>query len=237
MATTNPDGTLKTLTAEERKEFDKERASYFRGSIAVMVIYGTFILALAILGIFSPSGRAFIFEQNFAFTVTFIAGTLIVITLMLVQLLSYAPPKKGGNIQTDALSCPDYWELKKSTSAMKSEMNTNVRNFGDYYCEPSSSVVGVGTTYLVGIGTTTPLDTNFTNMINKFNYVGGVTTGGLVDDSIRMKCNRIFPDYMNYEDMKAYPDEPNTLRCKFIEQCTGTTGGKGDKISWSSVCP
>ena len=63
MATTNPDGTLKTLTVEERKEFDKERASYFRGSIAVMVIYGTFILALAILGIFSPSGRAYIFNK------------------------------------------------------------------------------------------------------------------------------------------------------------------------------
>lgn len=234
---TNPDGTLKTLTAEERKEFDKERASYFKGSIAVMVIYGTFILALAILGIFSPSGRAYIFEQNFAFTVTFIAGTLIVITLMLIQLLSYAPPKKGGSIQTDALSCPDYWQLNRSTSNMLLEMNPEVRKWGEYYCEPQPSVIGIGTTYLVGIGTTTPLDTYYTNMVNKFNYVGGVTTGGLIDTTSLMKCNRIYPDYMNYEDTKAYPDKPNTLRCKFIEQCTGTTGGKGDKISWSSVCP
>jgi hypothetical protein len=233
MATTNPDGTLSKLTADERKKIDKERANYFKGSISVMVIYGTFILGLALIGIFSPTGKQFIFEENFAFTATFIGGTLIVIMLLVIQLLSYKPPKKDI-ISTDALSCPDYWTLKKSTSEMKGFMNAPVKNWGEYYCEAPTSMVGIGTTTLYGIGTATPLDKNYTDMIDKFNYVGGLNTGGLVNSSIQMKCNRIFPDYMNYEDEKAYPDKPNTLRCKFIEKCSEN---QQDKISWSSVCP
>ena len=117
---------------------------------------------------------------------------------------------------------------------MKTAMNANVRQWGDYYCEPSSSMVGIGTTTLVGIGTATTLNKNYTAMVNKFNYVGGLTSGGLINDSSVMKCNRVYPDYMQYEDQLAYPDAPNTLRCKFIEQCSA---GNKDKISWSSVCP
>jgi len=233
MATTNPDGTLSKLTADERKKIDKERANYFKGSISVMVIYGTFILGLALIGIFSPSGKQFIFEQNFAFTSTFIGGTLIVIMLLIIQLLSYKPPRKDV-VRTDALSCPDYWVLKKTTPQMKNQINKPVQNWSEYYCEAPSFMVGIGTTNLLGTGTATTLDKNYSGMIEKFNYVGGLTTGGLVDSSVQMKCNRIFPDYMNYEDEKAYPDKPNTLRCKFIEKCSEN---QKDKISWSSVCP
>lgn len=220
----------KKLTKEEKKAYDKARANYFKGSISVMVIYGTFVLGLAILGIFSPSGRAYIFEQNFAFTVTFISGILVVITMMLVQLLAYKPPVKE-TVQTDALACPDYWELKKSTQAMKNNMNANVRQWADYYCQPMLSSVGIGTTGLVGIGTTIPVNKSYTDMVNKFNYTNGLTTSAMIDTASQMQCNRIFPDYMQYEDQKAFPDAPNTLRCKFLEVC-----GK-DKISWSAVCP
>ena len=79
------------LTKEQQRAFDKERSSYFKGSIAAMVIYGTVILLFGLIGVFSESGRYFLFEQNFGFTVTFIGGVLLVITLMLIQLLKYKP--------------------------------------------------------------------------------------------------------------------------------------------------
>ena len=82
------------LTKEQQRQFDKERASFFKGSIAAMVIYGSIILVFGLIGVFSESGRYFLFEQNFGFTVTFIGGVLLVITLMLIQLLTYKPISK-----------------------------------------------------------------------------------------------------------------------------------------------
>jgi len=228
------------MTKEEQKVFDKARASSFRGSIAVMVIYGVFILVLGMVGVLSPTGRTFIFEENFAFTVTFIGGTLLVIILLLVQLLTYKTPKRSV-VETDSLACPDFWELKKTDPAYLTEnkINRDVQPWAKYYCAPKAGLVGIGTTHLVGIGTDTTLDSNYTDMVVKFNNAGGLSTGALITEvNARMTCNRIYPEYMNYMDNKAYPDEPNTLRCKFIEQCNGAANvGKGAKISWLSVCP
>jgi len=226
------------MTKEEQKAFDKARASSFRGSIAVMVIYGVFILMLGMIGVLSASGRTFIFEENFAFTVTFIGGTLLVIILLLVQLLTYKVPKKVVN-ETDSLACPEFWELKETSAAEMEAINKDVQPWAKYYCAPKSGVVGIGTTTLVGMGTATPLASHYTDMVVKFNNVGGISAGGLISVAdARMKCNRIYPEYMNYMDQKANPDTPNELRCKFIDECTGTTAsGKGEKISWLSVCP
>jgi len=226
------------MTKEEQKAFDKARASSFRGSIAVMVIYGVFILMLGMVGVLSPTGRTFIFEDNFAFTVTFIGGTLLVIILLLVQLLTYKVPKRSV-IETDNLACPEFWELKSTSATEMEAINSDVRPWSKYYCAPKDGVVGIGTTGLVGVGTATPLASNYTDMVVKFNNVGGISSGGLLSVAdARMKCNRIYPEYMNYVDQKADPDNPNALRCKFIEECTGLANvGKGEKISWLSVCP
>jgi len=206
--------TEKEMTTEEKKEFDKKRAAYFKGSISVMVIYGTFILLLALIGIFSESGRDYIFKENFSFTVTFIGGTLIVITLLLIQLLTYKP-----------------------------NINSSVRNLATYYCEAPTNI-GIGTTRnsLVGIGTDSTLNKDFTNMVNDFNLVNGAGPS-TIDSASAMTCGRIYPEYMAFKDEKAYPDVPNTLRCKFIEECAKPQGSAVGQspfgqhtVQWNSVC-
>jgi hypothetical protein len=230
------------MTVEEKKEFDKQRAAYFKGSISVMVIYGTFILLLALIGIFSESGKEYIFKENFSFTVTFIGGTLIVITLLLIQLLTYKLPEKVGAV-VDNNVCPDFWELKKTTPAMLSNINSSVRNLASYYCEAPANI-GVGSTRgeLVGIGTATTVDKDFTNMVNDFNLVNGAGDESINNVST-MTCGRIYPEYMAFKDIKAYPDVSNTLRCKFIEECsrpqgsgTGQRTFGGHTVQWNSVC-
>jgi hypothetical protein len=234
--------TEKEMTTEEKKEFDKKRAAYFKGSISVMVIYGTFILLLALIGIFSESGRDYIFKENFSFTVTFIGGTLIVITLLLIQLLTYKPPEKIGAL-VDNTVCPDFWELKKTTPAMLNNINSSVRNLATYYCEAPTNI-GIGTTRnsLVGIGTDSTLNKDFTNMVNDFNLVNGAGPS-TIDSASAMTCGRIYPEYMAFKDEKAYPDVPNTLRCKFIEECAKPQGSAAGQspfgqhtVQWNSVC-
>lgn len=234
--------TEKEMTVEEKKEFDKKRAAYFKGSISVMVIYGTFILLLALVGIFSESGRDYIFKENFSFTVTFIGGTLLVITLLLIQLLTYKPPEKVGAV-VDNTVCPDFWELKKTTPTMLNNINSSVRNLASYYCEAPTNI-GIGTTRnnLADIGTADTLDQNFTNMVNDFNLVNG-SGPSTINNSATMTCGRIYPEYMAFKDEKAYPDVPNTLRCKFISECARPQGsGSGQRtfgghtVQWNSVC-
>jgi len=241
MANTNT--VEKQLTVEEKKEFDKKRAAYFKGSISVMVIYGTFILLLALIGIFSESGREYIFKENFSFTVTFIGGTLLVITLLLIQLLTYKLPEKEAVI-VDNNVCPDFWELKKTPTDMLNNINGSVRNLATYYCEaPANIGIGPIRDSLVGIGTTQPLDKNFTNMVNDFNLVNGAGPE-TINNMSTLTCGRIYPEYMAFKDEKNYPDTPNTLRCKFITECAkpkGTEVGQspfgGHNVKWSAVCP
>lgn len=232
------------MTAAQKKEFDKQRASYFKGTIAVMVIYGTFILSLALIGIFSESGREFIFNQNFSFTVTFIGGTLLVITLMLIQIVVYKTPDKEI-VTVDNTACPDFWELKKTSPEMLNNMNSSMRNLSSYYCQAAPANVGIGANLsgLVGIGTATTLDANFTKMVDEYNLVNGVG-GTNINGNALMTCGRIYPEYMAFKDQKEYPDAPNTLRCKFISECAkprGTGSGErtfgGHKVLWNSVCP
>jgi len=158
------------LTKEQRRQFDKERASFFKGSIAAMVIYGTIILLFGLIGVFSESGRYFLFQQNFGFTVTFIGGVLLVITLMLIQLLTYKPISRK-EIDYDNLVCPDYWELKKVTPEMKKLINSKWHPWVNYYCQAPSYVNNIGTTAIVTPENITPLDKTYAKMLIDFNRV------------------------------------------------------------------
>ncbi len=233
----------KAMTVEEKKAYDKKRASSFKGSIAIMVIYATFILLLALIGVFSESGRNFIFKENFSFTTTFIGGTLFVVALLLIQLLTYKEPVKN-QITVDNNVCPDLWELKKTTPAMLQNMNSSVRGLASYYCEAPQNI-GIGTSRIAisSIGTANDTDTVFSTMFDDFNLING-TGATTIDSSTTMTCGRIYPEYIANRDEKNFPDTPNTLRCKIINECKKTAGsGSGQRafgghtIKWTSVCP
>lgn len=218
------------LTKEQQRQFDKERASFFKGSIAAMVIYGSIILVFGLIGVFSESGRYFLFEQNFGFTVTFIGGVLLVITLMLIQLLTYKPISKK-EIDYDELVCPDYWELKKVTPEMKKLINKKWQPYVNYYCQAPSYVNNIGSDVLVTPENVTPLDAQYNKMLVDFNKVDGLAANPYVDNSVAITCGRMYPEYMNKRDLENNPDQPNSLRCRYLKDC-GV-----NNVTWTSVCP
>jgi len=218
------------LTKEQRRQFDKERASFFKGSIAAMVIYGTIVLMFGLIGVFSESGRYFLFQQNFGFTVTFIGGVLLVITLMLIQLLTYKPISRK-EIDYDNLVCPDYWELKKVTPEMKKLINSKWHPWVNYYCKAPSYVNNIGTEAIVTPENITPLDKTYAKMLIDFNRVEGLPMNPPVDNSVAITCGRMYPEYMNKRDMESYPDQPNSLRCRYLKDC-GV-----NNVTWTDVCP
>uniref|UniRef100_A0A6C0CQ92 Uncharacterized protein n=1 Tax=viral metagenome TaxID=1070528 RepID=A0A6C0CQ92_9ZZZZ len=221
----------KPLTKEQKIAFDKGRANYFKGSITAMVIYGTIILIFGLIGIFSESGRYFLFQQNFGFTVTFMGGVILVITLLLIQLLTYKPIKKEYN-NYDNLICPDYWELKKVTPEMKKLINKKWQPWTNYYCQAPPNIKNISTDTLFSSTNVTPLDKNYTNLLVDFNRIDGLTANNIVNNSVAMTCGRMYPEYMNKRDIEADPDKPNSLRCRYIKDCS-----VNNNVTWTDVCP
>jgi hypothetical protein len=221
----------RALTEEEKRELTKNRTTYFKGTIAVSVIYGVFVLILALIGIMSPAGKEYIFRQNFYFTITFIGGTLLVITLMLIQLFNYnvEPPK----IEVNSTSCPDYWELKKTTAEELENIKDNeIRYHSKYYCVPSNNS-GIYKDAELDLEDDTKYnsanmdDVKFKEVITKFN---DSNTG---NSAKPIQCNRVYPGYMAKKDLEVYPDDPNTIRCRFVKDCNDA----GVPIKWNAVCP
>lgn len=218
------------LTKEQQKAFDKERAGYFKGSIAAMVIYGTVILLFGLIGVFSESGRYFLFEQNFGFTVTFIGGVILIITLLLIQLLTYKSSSKKV-MEYDELTCPDYWELKKVTPAMKKLLNEKWHPWTNYYCQAPSNVNNLSTSTLFSSSEVTPLEKEYTKTLKEFNKVKGFDANPPVDNTVAITCSRVYPEYLNKRDLDSFPDTPNSLRCKYLKEC-GV-----NNVTWTGVCP
>ena len=218
------------LTKEEKRAFEKERAGYFKGSIAAMVIYGTVILVFGLIGIFSEGGRQYLFEQNFGFTVTFIGGVLLVITLILIQLLTYKP-STAKVTDVDELTCPDYWELKKVTPEMKKLLNEKWHPWTNYYCQAPSNVNNLRTDTLFTTSDVTPVEKQYTKMLNDFNRIKGLSANQPVDNKVAITCSRLYPEYMNLRDLDSFPDKPNSLRCNYLKDC-GV-----NNVTWTGVCP
>jgi len=198
-------------------DIEKFKLDMFKGSIAVIVIYTTIILFMVLLGIFSNSAKEFIFVDNFAFTAVFIGGTMFVVALIVLQLYYYSPkPVEETEIKVDHLTCPDYWELKPTTEAMRKRISSKYQTYANYVCEAPSDAINSGNVLQ------NSSDGLLTNIVNDFN--------DSIDPSVQITCDRIYPEYMAYNDIKLYPDEPNTLRCEYVQQCGSSN------VTWTSVC-
>lgn len=218
----------------------------FKGSIAITIIYAVFILLISIAGIVSRSAREIIFVQNRAFTVTFITGTIIIIIIMLINLFyrKQEPDTLPPSIKYSGenLECPDFWILKETPqSELQKISDSAIRQKLRYYCEdPRAPVQNNEATptnidYLEPINNTNvPLNSSAAE-IKKLAEIRNTTNVNALSADYHMKCNRMYPDYMTHIDRTEFPDNPTTLRCKYIETCSADTT-LNRKIPWSSLC-
>jgi len=238
-ASTSSDTGEALMTAEERRLFDKERSGFFKGTISLMVIYGTFILIMSLIGILSEKGREAIFVNGFTFSVTFIGGTILVILLLLVQLLTYKVPKKTAFTGED-ISCPDYWELKKTPQEVLDSIDdSRVRTMSTFYCENPADKLNRD--IVLPTGTT---DMPLPDEVDRLKMVVDNYNIESIKPSYHMQCNRFYPEYMAYMDRAFFPANPTVMRCEYLKQCANanvqvdTKGNAYDrKITWTGVCP
>lgn len=227
----NASDPTKKLSDEEKRKFDKERVGFFKGTIAVMVIYAAIILLMSIIGFISERGRNILFINGFMFSVTFMAGVILIVMLLMIQVLTYKLPEKvtfaGENIV-----CPDYWILKRTPDAELSKItNDTVRNLSKFYCERPDATLIQDVVLPAAAANEDSKVTKLRESVSQYNALS---------QSYHMQCNRVYPDYLAYVDKKNFPEKPTSVRCDYVDKCasSATQGtGKDRKIVWSNVCP
>ena len=230
----------KKLTEEEKRQIDLQRRDFFKGTIAIIVIYGVFILAISILGIVSESGRNLVFVNGFSFTVTFISGTILVIILLLIQLFNYESTPPPAKYTGENLSCPDYWVLKETPKIELDKItDSHVRQLSKYYCENPADTLASKIIIPASDANESTSLTKLREISEKYNFITPAPQQQL-STAFHMQCNRMYPDYMTYMDKTHFKDNPTSIRCEYLKQCNSATTQTDEKkrtIPWSSVCP
>lgn len=227
----------KKMTDEEKRQIDLQRRDFFKGTIAIIVIYGVFILGISLIGMFSEGGRELLFVNGFPFTVTFISGTILIIILLLIQIFTYDNTPPPAKLAGEQLSCPDYWVLKETPKDQLNKIvDPQVKQLSKYYCENPANTATLKSDISLAsvvVGEETRL-TKLRDISQKYNYT--TPDANKLSQQYHMQCNRLYPDYMTYMDKTNFKDDPTTIRCEYLKQCKSDSNSN-NVISWTSVCP
>jgi len=211
-------------TAEEKRQSDMKRTGLFKGTIAVIIIYGTILLLMSLIGIFSVGARQTIFSDGFVFSVTFMAGIILVIIMLLIQVFNYKEVKKEI-IAGENLVCPEYWELKKTPKdVIDAITDKQAKGMSNYHCQ---APVNSGKT---------PNIVSSTDEGKALNSVASVyNTTTIRNLGATVTCDRLYPEYMAFMDKKTFPDEPTKLRKEYLKSCKDASPSV--VIDWPAVSP
>lgn len=210
----------------------------FKGTISIIVIYATFILLMCLAGFFSTTVREYLFVQNLTFTATFITGTVVTIAIILIQLFAKTPnttAPASTKYSGEGLACPDFWVLKElPKDELDSIQNSQMREMSKYYCEnphaakpdPLTNVDPMVIQPLPVRPAEHPKDEELHTIIDTYNASG-------ISSNYHMKCNRMYPDYMTHIDRTKFKENPTTIRCNYLKQCSASTG---NHLPWTGIC-
>jgi hypothetical protein len=242
------------LSKAQKEAYEIQRSKIFKGTISVCVIYAVVATLILLVTLFTNFGKTVLADSLFPFTITVIAGMILIVVILGISVSNYKPPEITFDTY-NSLSCPDYYTLEK---VAKSDLDTYPKEkqpYLNYRCKANPNVypvrmvdstqylgigtsgaVGIGTTNssVVGIGTNSPYYTSMnltgTASTQWQKYYTDINTnintagGGRSFDP--KKCDTVYPYLLaNYDSLN---DNPTVLHCEWSKQC---------KVPWSSVCP
>jgi hypothetical protein len=124
-------------TDEEMKIYSNERASIYKGTITVCVIYSVIAFVLILIGYFTEWGRDFLLGTILPFVITYIIGSIVIIIILADWVSKYKPRKIDDRSAYDNDICPDYWNLQQLSEEELGNLtfSSNVnRNLMSYKC-------------------------------------------------------------------------------------------------------
>jgi hypothetical protein len=146
MSSEPTDLSLAHLTDAELKAYQVNKAKWFKGTIAVCVVYGVLALILLFVAIFDLRGRQLLSDNFMPFTVTFVGGMIVVIILLVIQITTFKPKAFNKSVY-DKDVCPDYWKAEAEKNELPATTETSDQYLMRTKCVPDTSVFDMNVAY------------------------------------------------------------------------------------------
>lgn len=141
MLKTNPN-----MTLVQFNKYKNNRSNFYKGSIAVCVTYSVFAFLLLMLALFSERAKEIIGDTIMPFTITFVIGTVIIVTCLVIQITTYKPTFNAEYLY-DRDVCPNYWKLEKTPDDELATFDPSIKAMMKYRCKPDNSLYPLNTYY------------------------------------------------------------------------------------------
>jgi hypothetical protein len=202
------------------KEYEVNRSRMFKGTIAVSVVYGVIALIFVVLMFLSERIKQVLGVDLFAFSITFIAGVLVIVILLVIQILTFKKDKP--TVPLDLYQCPDYWELTETPPEVINKFPEGDRAYIQYRCMPKEGVFSNKV-----LKTATPLAADNKKELQDAWTAFNTKLPTSAND--QMTCQLMYPGWMAYEDRRVTPTNPTKMRCQYSAYCENTG-------AWTEVC-
>jgi hypothetical protein len=119
-----------------------KQENMFKGTIIICIIYAIVGLLLVILSYFFDKIREFLFDTFLAFTIVYIIGTILIVSIMLYYIFTFKPVKISNDINIDEISCPDYWTATIiDDKYIGTNFDSNYAREFNYKCEMNTDII------------------------------------------------------------------------------------------------
>jgi hypothetical protein len=95
-----------------RSKFEVNRQKSYKLTYMTCIIYSIIAFGIIFIAALTDWGNNLFYNELYLFTMTFIVGSILIISLLVYKVYSFDFPDLTKKITNDAYYCPDYWISK-----------------------------------------------------------------------------------------------------------------------------
>ena len=133
---------LTNLSDYEKKMNELRQTDMYKGTYLVCIVYGLFAIGILLGSYVNETFRDLFFNQFIIFTLIFILGSIIIISVLVYYINNYVPKKVKHDNYYDTYSCPDYWNMVMldTTNVYKNYDSNISADYFKYKCVPNPNI-------------------------------------------------------------------------------------------------
>jgi hypothetical protein len=101
-----------TMDEYSRKNFEINRQKSYKLTYMTCIIYSVIAFSIIFVSALTDWGNNLFYNELYLFTMTFVVGSIIIISILVYKVYSFDFPDLTKKITNDAYYCPDYWISK-----------------------------------------------------------------------------------------------------------------------------
>lgn len=103
---------INTMDEYSRNKFEINRQKSYKLTYMTCIIYSVIAFTIIFVSALTDWGNNLFYNELYLFTMTFVVGSIIIISILVYKVYSFDFPDLTKKITNDAYYCPDYWISK-----------------------------------------------------------------------------------------------------------------------------